>query len=432
MAYAELIKNFSRIRKYMREFYVYGFKSRNEYTDKSGRSYDNERRRVESWLGDQFAFRTGANGKRAFVSVDSRTIPKNPLFQAFKAKSFTANDLVLHFLLLDILATEAAAHGADTVTNGEDALTLRQIMETLSARYLPRMETDWQPDESTVRKKLKEYERIGVLRSEKRGRETAFRMVRDGVNLSVWREAISFFSEADPLGVIGSFFPEATLETLEAMPKVTEDDQTIRFKHHYILHTLDAEILYTLLDAITRRRCVELTVFSTRGRSVRVHTVCPLKIYISVQGGRQYLLCYHYRFRKPMFYRLDGVQTVKTGAAETQWARYYGFYEAFAKNLWGVSTGGGYTLDHIEMYIHAGETEGYIVDRLYREKRGGQVERIDAQTWRFSADVYDASELLPWIRTFTGRIAALKCGNTHVTDTFYTDLALMRAMYSCD
>lgn len=54
-AYNELIKNFSRIRAYMREFYIYGFKSRSEYTYKSARSYDNERRRVESWLFGSYA-----------------------------------------------------------------------------------------------------------------------------------------------------------------------------------------------------------------------------------------------------------------------------------------------------------------------------------------------------------------------------------------
>ena len=48
MAYSELIKNFERIRDYMREFYVYGFKTREEYYSKSARSYDNERRRIES------------------------------------------------------------------------------------------------------------------------------------------------------------------------------------------------------------------------------------------------------------------------------------------------------------------------------------------------------------------------------------------------
>ena len=31
MAYSELVKNFNKIRDYMREFYVYGFKSRGEY-----------------------------------------------------------------------------------------------------------------------------------------------------------------------------------------------------------------------------------------------------------------------------------------------------------------------------------------------------------------------------------------------------------------
>lgn len=43
MAYSELIKNFSKIRTYMRDFYVYGFKSREEFTQKSSRSYDDER-----------------------------------------------------------------------------------------------------------------------------------------------------------------------------------------------------------------------------------------------------------------------------------------------------------------------------------------------------------------------------------------------------
>ena len=34
MAYTECIKNFERIRDYVREFYVYGFKTREEYNKK--------------------------------------------------------------------------------------------------------------------------------------------------------------------------------------------------------------------------------------------------------------------------------------------------------------------------------------------------------------------------------------------------------------
>ena len=39
-SYSELIKNFERIRAYMREFYIYGIKSREDYKSKSTRTYD--------------------------------------------------------------------------------------------------------------------------------------------------------------------------------------------------------------------------------------------------------------------------------------------------------------------------------------------------------------------------------------------------------
>ena len=47
MAFNELIKNFDNIRLLMRDFYVFGFRSRADFADKSARSYDNERRRIE-------------------------------------------------------------------------------------------------------------------------------------------------------------------------------------------------------------------------------------------------------------------------------------------------------------------------------------------------------------------------------------------------
>lgn len=62
--FQELIKNFDRIRDYMRQFYVYGFKMRNDFEEKSARTYDNERRRIESWLSDYMRSDYSAKGKR--------------------------------------------------------------------------------------------------------------------------------------------------------------------------------------------------------------------------------------------------------------------------------------------------------------------------------------------------------------------------------
>ncbi|MBP3634334.1 MAG: WYL domain-containing protein [Oscillospiraceae bacterium] len=401
MAYSELIKSFSRIRDYMRQFYVYGFKSREEYGEKSARSYDNERRRIESWLGDLMSFHRTRDGKNVFLSVDSRRIPSNPLYKAFHAKSFTDKDVTLHFYILDILAS------------GE-ALTAGQITDGIE-EYLRNFEMPFPMDESTVRKKLKEYEALGLLTAQKQGKTVTYCRSAHTVDCESWRDALAFFSETAPLGVIGSYFQERS--------------DFFRFKHHYILHALDSEILLQLLDAISQRRVVDLLIRSSRGKDDFNRTICPLKIYRSTQTGRQYILGYSYIGKHMVFYRLDSIKTVTMGSEEKQYDKYMGFWEKFDQNLWGVSTGAEYTMDHIEMTVRFGAGEEFILQRLEREKRHGTLELLDEHTCRFAADVYDASEMLPWLRTFIGRIVELQCTNGYVTKTFYEDLARMYKMY---
>ncbi len=409
MAYSELIKSFEKIRGYMRDFYVYGFKSREDFSSKSSRSYDNERRRIESWLGDYMAFRQDANGKAVFLTVDNRGIPHNPLFRAFRAKSFTANDITLHFYLLDLLS------------DGKQR-SIRQVMDDLLTEYYRRFEDAELPDESTIRKKLKEYTSLGLITSAKQGKETVYRLATDKVGLSTWRDAIAFFSEVDPMGVIGSYL----LDKTDLQPDV------FSYKHHYLLYALDSEILCDLLAAIREHRAAEITSFVVRRQEERTNTVLPVKIYISTQTGRQYLLAYHYRLRRPMFFRIDNIRSIKAGSVETRLDKYGSFHDKLKETLWGVSLGAGHSLDHVEMTVKVAPGEGYIVDRLQREKRCGRIEAIDSETYRFIADVFDASEMMPWIRTFIGRIEKLECTNEAVQRRFYSDLEEMRELYGGD
>ena len=410
MAYSELIKNFDRIRDYMRQFYVYGFKSRSEYDKKSARSYDNERRRIESWLGDFMSFRQTADGKNVFLSVDSRSIPRNPLYNAFKAKSFTTGDVTFHFYVLDLLQ-DGSAYNA------------QEIVDLFSEKYLCRFDTDWEPDISTVRKKLKEYVSLGILKSEKRGRELVFSRNDSPIELSAWADTLAFFAEADPLGMVGSFL----LDKLETVPDY------FQFKHHYILHTLDSQLLLQLLTAIGERRRIKLTNASVRSAAGKVvHTVYPLKIFVSTQGGRQYLLCYHFRFRKLMFFRMDYIYAVELLDLEPDHERYASYFEKFQSHLWGTSGGTGFNVDHLELTVYYGPNEDFIPKRLEREKRNGTVEILDDRTCRYIADVYDASELIPWLRTFIGRIVKLECSDNTVVERFWFDLEKMSALYGGD
>lgn len=437
MAYSERIKSFAKIRAYMRDFYVYGFRTRGEFTAKSVRSYDNERRRIESWMGEYMAFRQDAEGRSVFMSVDSRAIPHNPLYRAFKAKSFTANDILLHFYILDMLADCAAAMGEDDEEGSPDGMTVTEITEELSERYLSHFPAAKTLDESTIRKKLKEYGELGLLVSEKDGRAVRWRLSEDGVDLAMWREAAAFFSEADPLGVVGSYL----------LDRYEEDTDLFRFKHHYALFALDSEILFDILTAMREGRGVALKMTSRR-RPDRVFSRqgFPVKIHVSTQSGRQYLCLYSYRSLRYEFFRLDQMVEVEMMDEESHIAEIREGYAEFAAHLWGVSNEGASRLDHLEMVLRVEEGADYIADRLQREKRCGRVKKISRQEaaviaaehgltlrscdlWRYSADVYDAGEMIPWLRTFIGRIEFLTCTNKEVENTFRADLLQLCNMY---
>ena len=267
-SYSELIKNFERIRAYMREFYVYGFKSRDDYRGKSARSYDDERRRIESWLGDHMSFVRTPDGKNVFISIDSRTIRHNPFYKAWKAKSFTDGDVTLHFIIFDILHDPGVKK------------TIPELMQEIDTKYLSGFESPMMFDESTVRKKLKEYCEAGVVEVEKVGRKAYYHRA-ESIDISDLTDVLHYFSEAAPCGVIGSFI----------LDKTHEDTDSFTFKHHYITSAIDSGVVASLFIAMREKRIVTISNLSRSKDLPRRNRIIPLRIFISVQNGRQ--LCSH-------------------------------------------------------------------------------------------------------------------------------------------
>ena len=407
MANSELIKNLSHIRDYMRNFYVYAFKTRSDFDSKSLRSYDNERHRIECWLEKYMHKERGTNGERVFLSVDSRAIEHNPLYEAFRAKSFTRNDLIFHFYVLDLLS------------DGSE-LTSTEILNAMEERYMyiaPKREA---LDESTVRKKLKEYVNEGLLYSKKRGVKTVYFRKDDEYDAESWKDCISFFSEVSPLGVIGSFMQKADAYT------------PFRFKHHYILSALDSEIFYTLALAIKDKKRVGIKKLSRRSKETIECNICPAYFYISTQTGRQYVLATQTNSDRPMFYRLDLIKTANIIEDEPAYDELKLKCDEYRRHIWGVSQGEEGKLQHLTMRINVGYDEEYIVRRLQREKRSGEVLRLDETTWQFSADICDARELMPWVRTFIGRIISLDCTDETFMKDYRNDLRKLAALYGGD
>lgn len=411
-AYSELIKNFEKIRVYLRDFYVYGFKSRDGYDLKSARSYDDERRRIESWLGDHVDFVRTPEGKNVFLSIDSRTVQHNPLFTAWKTKSFTSGDITLHFILLDILA------------DAGDGLSVPELIGRMDRDYLSGFSDPPVFDESTVRGKLREYEAEGIVRSEKQGRRTLWRLSPD-TTAQPPRPLLDFFSEIMPCGVIGSFISDRTDD--EDMPPV------FNFKHHYITGTLDSDVLAVLFDAMQDGCAVSADNRQRgKGEESRVRLV-PLRVFISAQSGRQHIIAYDPAANAIRSFRADYLSNVKKETSTPRFAELRARLDEIQAHMWGVtsraSMSGSGRPEHVAFTIRVLPGEQYVVDRLEREKRVGQVESLGGGLYRFSADVWDTSEMIPWIRTFICRIVQLDFSNRTLENRFRDDLARMYAMY---
>ena len=408
MAYNELIKNFNRIRDYMREFYVYGFKSREEYTRKSTRSYDNERRRLESWLGEYMKFRQTTEGKNIFISIDSRLSRHNPLYKAWKTKSFTDGDITLHFILFDLLYDPGII------------LSLNEIMEQID-QYLIQYKEPRIFDASTVRKKLKEYSIVGLIVSEKKGKTVYYR--RSDMGGLVNSDLLDFFSEVAPCGVVGSFL----------LDKLEQHEEPFAFKHHYITAALDSDILCTAFIAIREKKGVALVALKKGHRTAQKYVV-PLRVMISVQNGRQYLLAYEPHSKRIRPFRMDNIVSIRLGEVNEQFDELRGILDAMQANMWGVSTQGrdGDRIEHVEFTIRYTEEEQHIPKRLEREKRCGTVEHFDNHTSKFTADVFDAYEMVPWIRTFICRIIDIHFSNKKLEKQFKSDLKQMYVLYGLE
>ncbi|MDE6834127.1 MAG: WYL domain-containing protein, partial [Ruminococcus sp.] len=68
-----------------------------------------------------------------------------------------------------------------------------------------------------------------------------------------------------------------------------------------------------------------------------------------------------------------------------------------------------------------------------REKRNGILEKISYNRFRLTIKTFDSTELIPWIRTFTGRIISINSDNPKVISRFYSDICHMKnIMYKGD
>ena len=408
--FSELIKNFSKTREYVRDFFVYGCKVRSDFDKKSVRTYDDEKRRVESWMQDYMRYDDSVHGRSVSISVDSCHISENPLYNAYYSKSFTDNDIKLHFLLMDILC------------DGQSR-TLRELTDTLNNEYEQLF------DDQTVRNKLKEYTEEGIIVAEKQGKTMYYSLsaARTDEYIEKYKglaDAVKFFSEAPDFGVIGN----------SIMKAVGIRNELFHIKHNYMIHSLEDILVPDILEAIDDKSSIIIKKFSVRADDEPAEeTIIPMQILVSVQTGRRYIAAYVPKTRRFSTYRLDRVKQINRNIVCTDYDRLRERYDVNIRRCFGVSFGDRRevgTVNAIKITFTVDEKrEPFIIERLEREKRCAVLEKVDDGLYTLTADVFDPNEIMHWAKTFIGRIVSIDGGTQKVRVRFYRDISRMYRMY---
>lgn len=405
--FKELIRRFDKIRSYVWDFYIYGFKHRTDYRQKSPRTYDNERRRLESWFSQYIRSDQTGHKKSIFITMDSSRMAVNPLYQAWKSKTFTNRDITLHFLLLDLLS-DRRPHSVESLT---DQLQIRfGVLE----------------DSQAVRRKLVEYEKEGLLQSQKQGRQSLFSLPHDLHTVSpdlfpALHSAVCFFQGTAPFGFIGS----------TVMDSWNLTNTSFRFRNDYLIHTLEDEILLPLLKAIENHLLLNLTVKSSKTGRTQKFSATPLKILVSTQTGRRYVCVRHQSGCRLTSVRLDNIQDVEPLNTDPQYDTCQKDYLSSQPYIWGVSFGENRQPETIRFSVRINETtEPFILNRLEREGRQGTLKRLEPGLYEYTRTCFDGAEMLPWVKSFTGRIVSFTCSNPAVEQRFWDDIRLMKQMYT--
>ena len=422
--FSELIKNFGRTRDYVLDFFIYGFKVRGDFSRKSARTYDDEKRRVESWLGGFLRTDDSLRGRQVSITVDSGHIAENPLYHAYDARSFTDNDIRLHFLLLDLLRDGTPR-------------CLREIMNLLSREYGALF------DEQTVRGKLKEYAAEGILIAEKRGKTAYFRISPDTADgflsrFSGLADAVKFFSECGELGIVGN----------RILKSAGLQNDLFLHKHAYIVHTLEDPLLLDIFEAMETHCRIILKRSSIRERSAAAAPggslpetagslpdteAVPLCIFTSVQTGRRYLAAYVPELTRFQTFRLDAVRSISLSGTEPDFDRIAEAFRHALSRCYGVSFGmygGERNAEPLRILFAADEeTEQFFIERLYREKRCGTVTHTGKNRFLLTVDAFDPHEVMHWLKSCIGRIVSVSGGTEQIRRRFADDIERMYQMY---
>lgn len=400
---ALLIRDYDNIRQILRDIYIYGCFSRDDFIEKgiSGRKYDNEQRRISAYLPDKFIKKRRVN-KRVllYCEYNMEDTAHNYLAETYRNKSFTLLDVMAYFFVLQILG------------DGKER-SLPQILNELPNYNESRMFT-----KDNLRIKLDELVEEGLIIAHKQGKNVNY-----SIGVDLWEDFstdeledmymyLEFLKNSSPIEM-PYYFLQRKLGLYLMCNRGIDDlgKSPIQFKHNHMFNTLDNDIMLELLRATEASRALRISIMREGRENLEVEVIPILIIHDSIYG-RQYLLCEDKKHEIIRSVRLDKITDAEiTRDLLAEELDSIKIRKEMLYSCWSVL---GFDKEltevKIKLFINE-EKEQYILRRIDKEGHGGKIDKICDGEYLFTVDMRDPMEMVPWIRSFGERALVISSGD---------------------
>lgn len=395
-----LIRDYENIRQILRDIYIFGCFSRDDFIEKnsiSGRKYDKEQQRISAYLPDGFIRKRRVDKKvLLYCAYNEMDGSSNYLADTYRNKSFTALDIMAYFFVQQIL-------------NTHKEMTSAELLDEL-----PIMNEKAVFTKDNLRIKLDELVDKGFIQIRKEGRRVLYSLSND-----IWKNFsdeelldilafLDFIKNVSPLEMPYYFLREKLALYLRTERKKEIDEAEIfHFKHNHLFNSLDNDVLLETLRAIKAKADLRIELYGTKGNK----TVIPVEIIHDSIYGRQYLYCYDLDASSPRVIRMDRISHAFSIKKQTSDERVIAHsLTGFSSECWCTSGSETELSEIIIEFCFDEEKEGYILRRISMEGHGGRLKKIGKNRYEYRLSLRDPDEMIPWIRSFGERARVISSG----------------------
>ncbi|MCR5610118.1 MAG: hypothetical protein K6G26_13760 [Lachnospiraceae bacterium] len=313
-----------------------------------------------------------------------------------------ANDMELHINLLDMLGKG-------------DMYTIKGMTDELKDTYHMTV------DEKELGELINDYYTAGILLKVDEDGKSYYYESYDLPNdmaedYDGFKDAVMFYKDNAVFGTLGDLIAK----------RIKGNTSYFDYNHNITNKKVSYETIINTFKAIREKRGIE--VGNDAGNKEKI---IPVKIYVSTRHND----CYIVAVMEDMSFKafdMKEYKVLKLLNKIPNWNIIADKFKSNEKFLWGIEGVESLAVKTEQIRIIMNIEEYYeqsVIDRIEREKRYGELERIGNNTYSLTFDVSDVEGVVEWIRTFTGRIVMVECADKSFVKKIYSEFEKMYKMY---